>query len=517
MSKLYWSILHEAFDSADNEWNVVNIEDVLKDKISEKAYKVFDDCLNSNFSQLYTNDEGKYMYGDWYDDYVFDSLADLIKDLEYNADVNALNEDFWNPSEIFDKFIDFEEDRFSDSDWNKWSDSQRTLAVTKVMKAFIDTYGDKYNSEDYKVLLDDFTDNNFHTENRVLRKLINNGYLVLEESIEKPVDESINLSESLKQIDNKCFDIYCESYELEQLYESNKTNLTAQQRSELKNVASHARTAEEVYDTLSGMINRQKNETLQEGSYISSNSIDSKLTDVKMMHEAMLSMNDENAYMSWIYTMPDQPTEEDFEYFAEDRENYDDLKETFDRLYDKYKKWGLYKPSTEVIEWLKGAGYEVYDTKGNILESCERTKTDEIIETLTEDTAGENEVNFRDRAINGDLYDFDPQDFMNKVMKSGVSMNTRRYFNGKVYVIDVFYDGFTGKKGIDNPDTMYWIDIVSIDESNNQDRIPPSSRKTMNAEDVVKTLQDWKDSMLSGNNLDAEFNDTEFENETEIE
>ena len=39
----------------------------------------------------------------------------------------------------------------------------------------------------------------------------------------------------------------------------------------------------------------------------------------------------------------------------------------------------------------------------------------------------------------------------------------------------------------------------------------------MYAEDVVKTLQDWKDSMLSGNNLDADFNDTEFEDETEIE
>ena len=102
-------------------------------------------------------------------------------------------------------------------------------------------------------------------------------------------------------------------------------------------------------------------------------------------------------------------------------------------------------------------------------------------------------------------------------MKSGVSMNTRRYFNGKVYVIDVFYDGFAGKKGIDNPNTKYWIDIVSVDEANNQDRIPPSSRKTMYAEDVVKTLQDWKDSMLSGNNLDADFNDTEFEDETEIE
>ena len=420
MSKLYWNILHEAFDTANSDWYPVDTE-ILKDKVSDEALKKFNDCLESNFSQLQTNDDGKYMYGDWYDDYIFDSLDELVKSIEYDSQC----------------------------------------------------------CDDENVT---------------------------------PLDEPMNLTESLQRLDNQHFDLYSESYELEQLYESTKTNLTSQQRSELRNVASHAKTAEEVFDTLSGMLNRQKNETLQEASYISSSSQDSKLTDVKMMHQIMLSMNNEDAYMSWIYTMPDQPTEEDFEYFADDDDEYNDLRETFDRIFKRYRKDGLYKPSTENVEWLQDNGYSI-----DILESYEKTSTNKTIEALTEDTVGENEVNFRDRAINGDLVDFNPQNFMDKVMKSGVSMNTRRYFNGKVYVIDVFYDGFAGKKGIDNPDTKYWIDIVSVDEANNQDRIPPSSRKTMYAEDVVKTLQDWKDSMLNGNNLDADFNDTEFEDETEIE
>ena len=89
------------------------------------------------------------------------------------------------------------------------------------------------------------------------------------------------------------------------------------------------------------MLNRQKNETLQEASYISSNSQDSKLTDVKMMHQIMLSMNNEDAYMSWIYTMPDQPTEEDFEYFADDDDEYNDLRETFDRIFKRYRNFSF--------------------------------------------------------------------------------------------------------------------------------------------------------------------------------
>ena len=84
MSKLYWSILHEAFDTADSDWYPVDT-DILKGKVSDNALKVFNACLDSNFSQLQTNDDGKYMYDDWYDQYIFDSFDELVKTVEYNA------------------------------------------------------------------------------------------------------------------------------------------------------------------------------------------------------------------------------------------------------------------------------------------------------------------------------------------------------------------------------------------------------------------------------------------------
>ena len=84
MSKLYWNILHEAFDTATSDWYPVDTE-ILKDKVSDEALKKFNDCLESNFSQLQTNDDGKYMYGDWYDDYIFDSLDELVKSIEYDS------------------------------------------------------------------------------------------------------------------------------------------------------------------------------------------------------------------------------------------------------------------------------------------------------------------------------------------------------------------------------------------------------------------------------------------------
>ena len=40
-----------------------------------------------------------------------------------------------------------------------------------------------------------------------------------------------------------------------------------------------------------------------------------RLNNVKLMHNSMIDMNNENAYMAWIWEMPDCPIEEDFEWF----------------------------------------------------------------------------------------------------------------------------------------------------------------------------------------------------------
>lgn len=88
-----------------------------------------------------------------------------------------------------------------------------------------------------------------------------------------------------------------------------------------------------------------------------------RLQNVMLMHETMLSMNDENAYFSWIYRMPDEPTLEDFNDFAEDEEEYIELYLYFNKLLKHYLKDGMFKPTDEVIEFVNGFGipFQIYN------------------------------------------------------------------------------------------------------------------------------------------------------------
>lgn len=84
-----------------------------------------------------------------------------------------------------------------------------------------------------------------------------------------------------------------------------------------------------------------------------------RLNNVKLMHETMMSMNNENAYMAWIYEMPDCPNEDDFEWFAEDEERYAELYDYFMKLFKRYAKDGLYKPSDSVRKFVSTLGIEI--------------------------------------------------------------------------------------------------------------------------------------------------------------
>lgn len=77
-----------------------------------------------------------------------------------------------------------------------------------------------------------------------------------------------------------------------------------------------------------------------------------RLSEVELMHETMLSMNNEDAYMAWIWVMPDSPTRDDFKDFADSKKDFAELQETFSRIYARYKDDGLYKPSDEVLGFL---------------------------------------------------------------------------------------------------------------------------------------------------------------------
>ena len=63
--------------------------------------------------------------------------------------------------------------------------------------------------------------------------------------------------------------------------------------------------------------------------------IKTRAAQIKAMHELMLNANDEYIYETWIYTMPDEPTDEDFEDFARDDELYNDLFDLFLKLIKK--------------------------------------------------------------------------------------------------------------------------------------------------------------------------------------
>lgn len=69
--------------------------------------------------------------------------------------------------------------------------------------------------------------------------------------------------------------------------------------------------------------------------------------NLKLMHNVMMSMNNENAYYSWIYVCPDEPSEDDFIYIASNEDEYKDCEDTFYSLFKKYAKDGLYRPTEE--------------------------------------------------------------------------------------------------------------------------------------------------------------------------
>lgn len=60
--------------------------------------------------------------------------------------------------------------------------------------------------------------------------------------------------------------------------------------------------------------------------------LEEKVNQLKAMHELMLNANDEEIYMTWIYTIPDEPSEQDFIEIASDEKEYNEVFDLFLRL-----------------------------------------------------------------------------------------------------------------------------------------------------------------------------------------
>lgn len=77
------------------------------------------------------------------------------------------------------------------------------------------------------------------------------------------------------------------------------------------------------------------NRNLKHTEVITGYKRNARIKQLKAMHELMVQANDEGIYMSWIYTMPDEPSEEDFADIAINDEMYNECFDAFVRLIAK--------------------------------------------------------------------------------------------------------------------------------------------------------------------------------------
>ena len=74
---------------------------------------------------------------------------------------------------------------------------------------------------------------------------------------------------------------------------------------------------------------------LRYNEVISGYTKNSRIAQLKAMHQLMCNANDENIYMSWIYLMPDCPMEDDFIDLALDDNQYNECFDLFVKLIAK--------------------------------------------------------------------------------------------------------------------------------------------------------------------------------------
>ena len=84
-----------------------------------------------------------------------------------------------------------------------------------------------------------------------------------------------------------------------------------------------------------------------------------RITILNAMHCTMIDMNNENAYDAWIYTMPDEPSEYDYIDIAEDDNMFNECIEAFNRLFNRYSKYGLYRPVETTMKLMKDNNIDI--------------------------------------------------------------------------------------------------------------------------------------------------------------
>ena len=83
------------------------------------------------------------------------------------------------------------------------------------------------------------------------------------------------------------------------------------------------------------------------------NDKDFNLDLIRGMNAIMISMNNEDAYMEWICTVPDECTDDDLESICEDADLFKETIHEFMRIFRKYSSDGLFIQTTVEDEYIQ--------------------------------------------------------------------------------------------------------------------------------------------------------------------
>jgi hypothetical protein len=75
--------------------------------------------------------------------------------------------------------------------------------------------------------------------------------------------------------------------------------------------------------------------SVQRANTIAEHTLDARMTQLKAMHTLMCEANDEMIYGTWIYLVPDCPSDEDFMYIALSDDQYNEAFDLFVKLIAK--------------------------------------------------------------------------------------------------------------------------------------------------------------------------------------
>lgn len=357
----------------------------------------------------------------------------------------------------------------------------------------------------------------------------------------RKLDESFTrktLRESLKDWDRKEFEENSNSYELEMLYESVKTILSAQQKNDLARFVRKAKTAEEVNTYMTGMLAQgQMNEAFDkephEFWYYTKHGLgpgtvprDVEILDIKeddnwgtyIKLDKVLT-TDELEYYDLKERAPkleeaNEGVGLDINWAFESLRNF--LMEANPRFCEEmeineengtivvfidYGDWkhDHYYLNSLIKEWASSNNIECSIEEYVIFEDGSDTYSAEHIISF-EDALEEGYVAQKpQRFTNGQLKDFDPYAFIKLIMRSGKSMNSVRDCGPYQYTIFVNYKEHFGPRGADDPDTLYMVDIIREDQSGNQ--FQDIIEKDLLWTEVAETLQEWKEETILANDM----------------